>query len=79
MNELVLNFDSTGNAHCLYSELIDLASIGPLEISRASTVEFNSKTQKWEVRLTGSRTSAFASPSRKACLEWEINTLNQRL
>jgi hypothetical protein len=39
-----------GLGQCLYTELIDLSSIGSLEVHRASTIEFNQSNQQWEVR-----------------------------
>ena len=75
MNTLVLTFDDTGIGRCLYSELIDLAAIGLLEIQRASLVEFNEKTQRWEVRQPNGRL-LFSHRSRAVCLAWEHHTLN---
>jgi len=38
-----LIIDPTGTIRCLYSELLPLAELGPLEISRASRVEPNAR------------------------------------
>jgi hypothetical protein len=74
MNALVLTFDSSGAGSCLYSELIDLHSIGSLEIRRASHIEFNNASQKWEVKnLRGN--VLFFSTTRTACVEWEHHSL----
>jgi len=70
----VLTFNTNGTGSCLYTELIDLHSIGRLEVSRASTIEFNNQTQRWEVKNQRGRTLFFAR-SRAACLEWEHNNL----
>ena len=40
MSAHVLTFDPSGNGHALYTELLDLSAIGPLEITRATTIEF---------------------------------------
>jgi len=70
MSACVLTFDSTGSGSCLYSELIDLQSIGALEVTRATNIEFNNGTQLWEVKDVHG-TSLYSSRSRTECLEWE--------
>ena len=70
----VLTFSTNGTGSCLYTELIDLHSIGRLEVSRASTIEFNNQNQHWEVKnMQG--TTLYFSRSRSACLEWEQQNL----
>ena len=74
MSACVLTFDTNGQGSCLYSELIDLHSIGSLEVTRASTIEFNNQSQCWEVKnLKG--TVLYFSRSRTACLAWEQGNL----
>ena len=76
MSVHVLKFDSAGLGHCLYTELVDLAAIGRLEISRASNIEFNQPTQEWEVRdLEGQ--VLFSHASRSVCLDWENQHFNR--
>jgi hypothetical protein len=75
MNTLVLTVLTNGEAGCLYSELIDLSSIGLLEVSRASNIEFNQQKQMWEVRVDGK--VLFAHSSRAVCLAWEIQHFNR--
>jgi hypothetical protein len=70
----VLTFNTNGTGSCLYTELIDLHSIGRLEVSRASTIEFNNQTQHWEVKNLQGKALYFAH-SRSACLEWETTNL----
>ena len=65
-----LTFAPEGTATCLYTELIDLRSLGRLNISRATTIEFNNATQHWEVMDRRGRVAFFAR-SRQACLDWE--------
>ena len=75
MNTVVLTFAPSGQGSCLYSELIDLHSIGSLEVTRATTIEFNNETQFWEVKDTRGIVLYF-SRSRVACLAWEHQDLN---
>jgi len=72
----VLKFDLTGDGHCLFTEAIDLSSLGVLEIVRASSIEFNNTTQLWEVKGTEGGLM-FAHPSRQACLDWEHQYFNR--
>ena len=75
MSTIVLKFNPSGIGECLYSELIDLSSIGSLEVCRATTVEFKQSNQQWEVR---DRNNAllFANKSRAVCLAWERQHFN---
>lgn len=80
MHEQVITFDCDGTAHCLWTEAVPLHELGRLELQRASTVEFNSETQEWEVRLASDPdVVAFSHSSRDTCLEWERITLNALL
>jgi len=46
----------TGEVVCLYTDLIPLHALGPLQVTRASTVEFDEAAQGWQVTLCdGSR------------------------
>ncbi len=74
MNRLVLRIDPSGQIHCFYTEAIDLAQIGRLEVQRASTVEFNYENQQWEVRDPAGLL-LYSHPSRAACLAWEQDHL----
>jgi hypothetical protein len=72
----VLKFDLLGNGHCLFTEAIDLSSLGPLEIVRASSIEFYQPTQQWEVQSVEG-VILFSHPSRQACLDWEHQYFNR--
>ncbi len=74
MNRLVLRIDPFGQVRCFYTEAIDLAQIGRLEIQRASTVEFNDTNQQWEVRDPAGLL-LYSHPSRATCLAWEQDHL----
>lgn len=76
----VISIESDGTATCLWTEEINLAEIGSLDVRRASNVEFNPESQMWEVRLADNPEHvAFTAPSRAACIAWEVETLNARL
>ena len=72
----VIKFDPQGTGHCLYTEAVDLSSIGPLQIARASSIEFNQKTQHWEVRDPEGKL-LYQSQSRAVCLAWEHQYFNR--
>lgn len=69
MNATV-TFNQNGTGTCLYTELIDLHSLGRLNISRATNIEFNNVMQRWEVKDIKGKTRFFAK-TRAACLAWE--------
>ena len=75
MNTAVVTFGTSGKASCLFTELIDLQSIGSLEIIRATTIEFNNTAQFWEVRQNGA--VMFQNRSRAICLAWEHQQFNR--
>ena len=58
------------------TEVIDLAKIGQLDITRATRVEFDVPTQRWEVYdFTGHQ--LFSNRSRQVCLDWERRHFNE--
>ena len=76
MNTPVITFDPVGNGRCLFTEAIDLSSLGALEIVRASTIEFNNVAQLWEVKSVEG-VLLLSHPSRLACLDWEHQYFSQ--
>lgn len=70
MTEQAITFTPDGTGHALYTEAIDLAVIGVLAIQRATTIEFDNKTQYWRVK-DPEGFAMFNSPSREKCLDWE--------
>ncbi len=72
----VLTFAPDGTGHCLYTEALDLSVIGPLEIRRASTIEYNHAAQQWEVR-DREGVLIYQNASRAACLAWEHQYFNR--
>jgi hypothetical protein len=76
MNSSVITFDTKGLGHCLYTEAVNLASLGTLQITRASHIEFNQTNQNWEVR-TPYNQLLFSNASRAICLAWEHQHFNR--
>lgn len=76
MNPAVLTFHPDGSGSCLYTELIELNTIGSLDVIRATTVEFNNETQFWEVKDPRG-TVLYFSRSRTVCLAWEQQEFNR--
>ena len=76
MTAHVLTFTANGEGHGLYTEAIELGSIGRLTLRRATTIEFHEAAQKWEVRDAGGAL-LHTHPSREACLAWEHRHFNQ--
>ncbi len=74
MSSVVMTILPDGTASCLYTELIDLNSLGLLEITRASTIEFNNGNQHWEVKQNDA--VIFKHRSRAICLVWEHQHFN---
>ena len=73
--EMVLVITPDGTGHALYDERIDLNTLGPLHVERATSIEFDEKTQYWRVRDRDGF-PMFNSPSRRQCLDWERKYFN---
>ena len=71
----VLTFDVDGVVRCLHTDSIPLQSLGTLEVQRATSIEFNSAVQQWEVKDADGIT-LHSNPSRSCCLAWELDRFN---
>jgi hypothetical protein len=67
---VILAFYEDGTARGLFSEQIDLSTIGRLEMARASNVEWNNRWECWQVNDLDGR-QLFTAHSREECLKWE--------
>lgn len=80
--EHVIEFLPDGTAETLHTDVLPLHELGRLSMERASAIEWNEKTQHWEVRmvLADGKPSGgippFQGPSRQACLDWEREYFN---
>ncbi len=75
-----ITFAANGTARCLWTEVLPLHEFGQLDVTRASTIEFNSVKQQWEVRMASNPdVVAFSHASRETCMNWERETINALL
>jgi hypothetical protein len=68
-----------GIVRCLHTDIIDLRKLGRLEVERASNVEFNDKTQAWEVSLPDGKLLQGGFARRDQALAWEREYFEARL
>ena len=59
-----------GTVKGIYTERIDLGALGPLQIRRATSIEFDNRLQAWRV-FDPYGDCMYCSPSRQVCLDWE--------
>ena len=76
MSSSILRFDPMGKVACLYTEAIDLRSLGQLEVKRLTDVRFHDESQQWEVMLVSTGEIVHRDPSRETCLKWERETFS---
>jgi hypothetical protein len=77
---IAIQFSADGAGQAVYTEALPLSELGQLSMRRASSVEYNENSQQWQVRFADDHSEvAFSHESRRACIEWEIATLNNRL
>jgi hypothetical protein len=72
-----LIFTPKGMIRGTYSEVIDLACLGRLKISRATRIEFDNVKQSWRVKDMKGQ-PLFTAPSRQECLDWERRYLERK-
>ncbi len=72
-----LIFTPKGIIRGTYSEVIDLACLGRLKISRATRIEFDNVKQSWRVKDMKGH-PLFTAPSRQECLTWEHRYLERK-
>ena len=70
-----LRFTPGGHIDCLYTEAIDLRTLGRLHVVRATDIRFNDSTQRWDVHEFGTAAVLFSHSSRAECLHWEHQNL----
>ena len=70
-----LRFHPGGHIDCLYTDAIDLRTLGRLQVYRATDIRFCEKSQEWKVRCASTGALLHTDPSREACLAWERDNL----
>lgn len=66
-----LRITEDGTIRGLWSDAVDLTSLGTLLVGRASHVEFDAARQCWTVVPAHTRSMVFSSRSRSEALAWE--------
>ncbi|UCG02571.1 MAG: hypothetical protein JSW11_00980 [Candidatus Heimdallarchaeota archaeon] len=70
--QIIFEIDEDGNLNGLYTDEVDLFSIGRVtNIRRASNVEFNETDQLWEVISLDGKV-LHQNKNREKAIEWEI-------
>lgn len=77
MNPVTLNITADGWVRCLWTEAIELAALGRLQVARAAAIEFDNEKQVWGV-FNGYGQCLFSHPSRDECLRWEQQHFSDR-
>lgn len=68
-----------GTLHGVYTDIIDLRTIGPLTVQRASVVTFDHETQGWISTLLQDGTRLGPFQTRREAVIAEHNVLTERL
>ena len=74
-DRLTLRVHPGGRIDCLYTDAIDLRTLGRLQVYRATDIRFCEKSQEWKVRCASTGALLHTDPSREACLAWERDNL----
>lgn len=76
MVKIVLDITEEGDIEGLYTEELDLFAIGRVtNIRKASNVEFNEQSQKWEVSAPNGKI-LHTNRNRDEAIKWEIRALS---
>ncbi len=68
----VISLHPDGQRFALMSDALPTEELGKLSVMRASNVEFNDGTQKWEGVMTGESDPRFIASSRRDCIRQEV-------
>ena len=77
MTNIYIN--NEGNIFGLYSDIyVCLKELGPMKVYRASTIEFNEVSQKWQLQIPGEGVVASFN-KRNDALKWEVEYLESKI
>ncbi len=79
MDSAVFLVEADGLVRGLYTDEVDWPALGPLRVTRASTVEFDETMQGWVVTILETRERFGPFPQRGAAIEAEVAALTERL
>ena len=71
----ILRVHPGGRIDCLYTDAIDLRTLGRLQVYRATDIRFCEQSQEWRVRCASTGALLHTDPPREACLAWERDNL----
>ena len=74
-----LKIGPTGAVAAVYSDRLQGLPLGPMQVTRASNVEFNEKTQSWEATSAQDGSLIAAGPLRDAVIQQEVKIIESRL
>ena len=83
--EMFIDCLDDGTFQAVHSEMLGptfLFDLGTAELARASLVEFNPGSGKWEVRWIQDLPTLpprFENESREACIQWEVQTISEMM
>lgn len=73
---ITLDIDEDGNIHCLWTDKINLFSIGRVvNVRKASNIDFNEDKQCWQVISLNGKI-LHENPNREKAIEWEIEAFS---
>lgn len=79
MKDHVFMVDASGDLDGLYTDIVDLRSLGTLNVERASHVEFDNEHQGWTVSFSDGQSLCRVFTSRDEALAAEVVYLQSRL
>jgi hypothetical protein len=77
--EIVMVFSETGDAHCLWTDEIDLHQLGECQVERASEVEYDPEMGGWRVYLKDGTVLPGSWKSRTEAIQAEVTYLQERM
>jgi hypothetical protein len=73
-----IKIDTQANVVAVYNDKLPALALGPMEVKRASNVEFNHDAQEWEARTPAGELIARGT-NRDAVIKEEVRVIESRL